>query len=148
MRVGTAWLGQREFLRKVGRDRKDFDSRVISLQILGDLRQVFLGDIDRDVGDGAWQAVEQQACLPRAAAAILYQSHTRSDLIGHLLCVPTHDLRLGSGQIVFVEMTDLIKQCRAAMVVKVLARQATLLCTETGEHIIEKLACSLRMVDG
>ena len=110
-------------LGEVGDDGLDAETGVIEGDGFGGAQEVLAGDVDRDVGSDAFEAiqrVEQEADLEAAAAAVLDQCAVGAKATGHGRGVALEDREFGAGGVVLLQLGDGIEERGAVFVVEVL----------------------------
>jgi hypothetical protein len=113
----------------------------------GGLEQEVATDVDRHVGGGTVEGIEQQSGLETRPAAGLDQHGAGPDRVGDLLGGGLHDAQLGAGDVVLVDRADAFEQLAAAMVVVELRRQELLLGGQALEHLLDKRTLARRALE-
>ena len=103
------------------------------MKLRGGLPQLLLRNVDRDVNGWRLQLFEENARLCPGPGAKTNQLATRADALCHFVSVKPENRGLGSGNVIFREVADVLKQRRAALVVKIFARQGARHARQAGD---------------
>ena len=129
---------QRKRAGVVGANGNDRHRRKILGQTDGGIAQVFARDVDRNIGRRPLERLKQDADLLAGAAAKLDHAAMRTHLSRDIARILFEDRDLGTGRIVFGQTADFLEQCRAARVIKELARNPLVGALEARQHRIPK----------
>jgi hypothetical protein len=99
---------------------------------------MFARNINRDVGSGRLQRIEEKSRLDAAAAAKFDQVDILANGVGHLRGIGSQDREFYSREIVFIKLADLIKERGALFIIKVFAWKFFSMTEQSIKHIAEE----------
>ncbi len=85
------------------------------------------------------EMIEEDAGFGAAATAVFDERAIGADDAGHVRDVAAHDLHLGAGEIVVVQLTNAVKQSGTFGVVEEFAREALGRCPQAGQDLLAKI---------
>ena len=105
---------------------------------LNRLREKIRRDIDRRVHPRRMKRADEDFGLDRRSGPIFEQHDALAAQSRHLVGMAPKNRRLGPGQIIFVEASDILEQLRAALIVQPSAGERLLSLRQAREHIGSK----------
>ena len=105
---------------------------------LNRLREKIRRDIDRRVHPRRMKRADEDFGLDRRSRPIFEQHDALAAQGRHLVGMAAKNRRLGPGQIIFVEASDILEQLRAALIVQPSAGERLLSLRQAREHIGSK----------